>query len=981
MKKLLLLKILYSIIGLLLLYSVLGFWVLPKILTSQLPSLAKEELNRDLQFDDLNFNPFSMELDITGFRVKKIGVNSFFNFQHFYINIAVLRSIADLTFTIDEIQLNQPNVFVIRDKHGVFNFNDVLERLASKDKDGPKKQEDASTDPFPVTILQMAISDGKLSWIDDFYSHAQKEDIYPINLKIDNFTTVPQKQSQLDIIISTASGGRLEWQGEIELFPFSSSGHIKLVEIDFHRIWELFLQDHVKFDLTKGTEIFEADYELKNATEGMQLLVNNAHFHIQNFQLTEKDSVDPLITIPDFKISGIAVNLLRKTVGINSISATDAHFKTWLNTDGSVNYQSLFSSSTNDTAPSQQSNTEDTNKEESWQVNVKQLALNNFSLDFMDKSLSKPAKLNITSFNFSSHNLNINPRTSIPFNLDLTLNDKGKLNIEGSTVLEPLEAKVQVNASNIGIKEFQPYIASAVKLDIISGLFNIKTNVTMAQLEGKPLAIGIMGDSSISNLVTRDQITNKDFLKWKQLSLENIDINLAKNSFLIDKIKLEEPYVKFLIKKDKSTNINDIVVKSTKKSDDNAVIKAENSKQPKTTFKINKVEFLKGSTNFSDLSLILPFSAHIKQLSGSVKDISSTQNTVTKIAMAGLVAGISPVNIKGNINPDKGNSELTLDFNSMPLPLATPYMAEFAGRKVEKGNMSLALSYKIKNNKLTSSNKLLIDQLVLGDEVEHPNAVSLPLDLAIALLKDGDGKIALDVPIKGSLDDPQFSVSGVIVDALVNVITKIISSPFNTIASLIGSDEDISKISFSAGKVILTESQRTKLDGLSTALMERPLLNLEIKGIAFSEQDWPLLQAEALDKQLLQIKADQLNRENDKKILAEHVTLTAKEYQNLLADLFIQKYPQLADRSLFGKPRLLDPAMGDFYTIAKRKLAAAIPPDLLRLQQLAKQRAQAIAKYLVDKGIPVGKIFLLNVNVESKSADATLASTLTLMVN
>ncbi|MCK5478523.1 MAG: DUF748 domain-containing protein, partial [Methylococcales bacterium] len=277
MKKSIIKIVFFSILGFLLLYSLLGFWVLPKVLSSQLPSLAKEQLNRDLQFDDLQFNPFSMELDIKGFKVKKIGVNSFFNFQRFYINIAVLQSIVNLTLTIDEIQLNQPNLFVIRDKHGVFNFNDVLARLEPEDQENQKNQEDSSTDAFPVTILQMAISDGTLSWRDDFYSHAQKEDIYPINLNIDNFTTVPQKQSQLDIIISTTSGGRLEWKGKIELFPFYSSGHIKLVEVGFHRVWELFLQDNVNFDLLHGTETFEGEYELTDTAKGMQLLVKNAH--------------------------------------------------------------------------------------------------------------------------------------------------------------------------------------------------------------------------------------------------------------------------------------------------------------------------------------------------------------------------------------------------------------------------------------------------------------------------------------------------------------------------------------------------------------------------------------------------------------------------------------------------------------------------------------------------------------------------------
>jgi outer membrane protein OmpA-like peptidoglycan-associated protein len=371
----------------------------------------------------------------------------------------------------------------------------------------------------------------------------------------------------------------------------------------------------------------------------------------------------------------------------------------------------------------------------------------------------------------------------------------------------------------------------------------------------------------------------------------------------------------------------------------------------------------------------------MNQLKGTVKGISSEKNTVTNIAMDGRVGGLSPVKIIGKINPDKGDSELSLDFKSLSLPLVTPYMAEFAGRRIEKGNMSLKLKYKIVNNQLSASNEILIDQLVLGEEVEHENAVSLPLDFAIALLQDSDGKIALDVPITGNLENPEFSVAAIVTDALINVITKVISSPFNAIASLIGSDEDISKVMFSSGDTVLDDKQKKKLDGLAEALSKRPGLKLEITGTAFSQYDWPQLQAEALDKQLLQIRVDELNQDSKKKISEKDVTLTKDEYDRLLADVFIQKFPELAERSLFGTPQLKDPEMGDFYQIANTRLAAIIPPDPLRLQQLATVRAKSVAKYLVEKDVVIERIFLLDVDVDPKDSDDTIATILNLAVD
>ncbi|MCK5121336.1 MAG: DUF748 domain-containing protein, partial [Methylococcales bacterium] len=406
-----------------------------------------------------------------------------------------------------------------------------------------------------------------------------------------------------------------------------------------------------------------------------------------------------------------------------------------------------------------------------------------------------------------------------------------------------------------------------------------------------------------------------------------------------------------------------------------------NTENSKPSFKIAHIQINEGTSDFSDMSLILPFSAHINHLKGSVKGISSKQKAVINIALNGRVENLAPVIIKGKISPQQGNSEIKLDFKSMPLPLMTPYMAEFAGRKIEKGNMSLGLQYKIHNKQLTASNNLLIDQLVLGDEVENPEAVSLPLGLAIALLQDADGKIKLAVPITGNLDNPEFSVSSIITDALVNVLTKIVTSPFNAIASLIDSDEDISKIVFSPGKTTLDSKQQDKLNALVGALAKRPALQLEIKGAAFSETDWPHLQAEALDKQISQMRADEINKNSKKKVLPEHLPHSNKDYQRLLADLFIQKFPKLGDRSLFGTPHLISSETGEFYSVAKTKLAKLIPPNSQRLHELAVSRAQAIAKHLADKKIAIERVFLLDVDIDPKDSDNKFAATLNLTVN
>ncbi len=957
------------------LYAILGFFVLPAVLTDQIPKLAKEHINRDVHTKEIKFNPFSLEFTLKGFQIDEHDGNAFVKFEEFYTNVAVIDSLLDLSLKIDEVLLKSPFISVKRDSKADFNFSDLI----SQEEKPKEKEEPGSDEIFPITIAKIAISEGKISWSDNLHGKVHQENIQPLNLSVTNFTTIVDKQSKLGFSLKFASGGQFDWQGDLTLNPLHSSGHIELNNVDFHRVWELFLQPSVNFTIAKGSELIKADYQLDASGEEMQLLVNNADISLLDIQLAGKTAKETLINIPEFKISGISLDLLKQNVEINEISSKNAKFKAWLNTDGSLNYQQLFApvnDSTPKTSPAPVS-AEDNSKP--WNVLVKKLEVNEYGFSFTDKTLSPPHSTTLSSINLSSSKLTTKQGVALPFDLALLLNKSGSLKVKGNAVLEPLSSNIQLTIGNIALKDFQPYVSQFARLDILSGLFNVNANIALKQQKDMPLAVTFKGDSHIDKLHTRDQISNKDFVNWKRLSLNKIDLDVAANRYDIGSIKIDQPYARILIRKDKSINITDIAIEKDKAK------KAAENKQPaeegmtdKPSFKIARFSMANGVMDFTDKSLILPFAAHIKHLKGSVKGISSKKNATIKVALDGRVADFAPVTIKGKITPDRGNSDFKIAFDSMPLPLMTPYMAEFAGRKIEKGNMTLKFEYKIKNKELTASNNLLIDQLVLGDEVENPDAVSLPLGLAIALLQDGDGKIILDVPVTGDLDNPEFSVGSIIVDALVNVLTKIIASPFNAIASLIGSDEDISKVEFTAGEAVLDEKQLKKLDGLAAALTERPALKLEIKGAAYSKQDWPQMQVAALDKQILQLRADELTKDGNKDAIPKQLAHSDKEYQRLLADLFISKFPDLADRSLFGTPRLINSETENFYEVAQNKLASMISPNNQELHKLAASRAKAIAKHLVEKKIEIKRVFLLDVAIDPENEDDLISSSLNL---
>lgn len=758
--------------------------------------------------------------------------------------------------------------------------------------------------------------------------------------------------------------------------------------------------------------LLETAYQFDKTATAAEFTLNNGKFDFHDLLLTELGNNTALIKVPTFAVAEANVDLKNREVNIASVSAKNAEFQTWLNPDGTFNYQKLiatpqgkkvqatrpnyatartvdFKEDVKTTVTVAKTAAAPIKPEKDWQVKVNNLTLTNFGVTFTDKTHKKPVIMTAKPINVKIENLVNNPKARIPFQLDMGLNKTGTLKVKGGAVLAPFAAQADIDIKNIALEKLQPYIDKLAKVDLIEGNFNLKGHVDVKQPPNKPVDLKFKGNTNIAELTTRDQIANKDLIKWRNLTLKNMSVDLLANRYSADTLLIEKPYAKVTIRKDKTINYSDLMItdksanpKSTKAVSSSTKSAHSSSPSKAPIFKLAKVKIVDGSSDFADLSLLLPFAAQIKSLDGGADGISSEQKSTIKIALKGSAYDLAPVDIKGEISPYLGNYNIDLDFDGLPMPLVTPYMVQFAGYKIEKGKLTLGLKYQVEKNKLNASNKILIDQLELGEQVENPDAVSLPLDLAITLLKDSEGKIKLDVPLTGSLEDPKFSMGGIIWDALINVLTKIVTSPFSALASLAGSDEDLSAVAFAAGSHTLDGKEMGKLDGVAKALNEKTALNLEIKGAAFEDADWAALQDEALWDQLKKRKAAELSKDEGKKVRAEYIELEGDDYNDVLADAFIEKFPAMAEKSMLGTPKLINSDAGDFYQVAYQKMSEAIKPEPERLKSLANDRAQAIANYLVKKaGIANSRVFILDSAVNPKRETKEIVSALSLKTN
>lgn len=733
--------------------------------------------------------------------------------------------------------------------------------------------------------------------------------------------------------------------------------------------------DHLKVGLKPHTERLEAELSRLTAAADltvapdMAILLEKGKIDLGNFRFGTASQDAELINIPSITVSGIKADTAKQRINIASVASKDAKLKAWLNPDGQFNYLALFGDESTEAAdpipaPDRQP----------WRFALDSFTLDGYRIDFTDKTQKTPVSLSLSGLSVGIEHLTDQTDQKLPVRLHTKVNETGSVDVKGRLAPAPLSADLDINIDAIALKTFQPYLENQVRLDLIDGDFSAQGQVALAIDEQEELDLKFHGDSQIDRLVTRDQIERRDFVKWRKLDLGRISIDLAANRFALADIRFDWPYLRVLIKKDGTTNFSDIIVAA----ETSEPVKSETEAAKPVHYHIGRIEVIRGLSDFADYSLILPFVTRMNNLDGVVSGISSQPGAIAELSLQGKVYNLADVGISGNYQLDSGDSAIELNFKNMPLPFVTPYMVQFAGYRIERGQMSLDLKYSIEQGQLNAHNNLFIDQFTLGERVDHPDAVSLPMNLAIALLKDSRGQIHIDLPITGSLDDPEFSVGALVRRALGNLIRNIATSPFRAIASMFGAEQDLSTISFAPGSTTLDKDEQAKLDALAQALLDRLSLRIEIRGAAFEKYDWPALRSEALTDQLKSMRARELRAEG-RRVRAEYITLSEDEEQRLLAQLFIEEFPMLAEYSFFGRPRLKDPDQGDFYEIARKTLEATLVPDQQRLNDLAVRRAGAIQNYLIaEGGIPGNRIFLLATELNPVRKEPGITTTLSL---
>ena len=993
------------------LYALAGFVLVPRILRSAVLEDIPKTLGVTPTVGEIRFNPFTLELEINNFSLAAPSGEKLLGLGRLFVDFE-LSSIWQRAYTFAHIDVDAPYVNAIVARDGRLNLLQLSPKTPAA-KPPEKKQ------ALPnIRIGSFKVSKGAVSYADRSRPTAFAARLEPINFELVNFTTGVDG-GRFTFTGASKIGERVEWHGHVSVQPIESDGEFQINGLRVRTIWE-YLEDRLSFAVNSGTVDLNATYKF-SLQDAVDLHATVARIAVNDLAVRPKESDVDWITVPSLVLSGTTVDLQKRQAHIDSLSLTGVKLLTWLQRDGSFNLLDLARSAPGAAgAPLSASGvvTPGTGAVtpgagpasggSPWTFDLREFALRDASISAEDRRMSPAVKVLLAPLSLTVGGASSDLTKPVAVNFDTRINDAGTLQVSGDVTPQPLSAGVTVKLDGIDLKAVQPYIAQHTSMSLLSGRLNGDAKVRYGATTP---ALEITGNFSVTALHTVDNALHDDFMNWERLELSGVTFQHAPDRLDIRQVMARKLYARVIIEPDTSLNVTRVLAgpgatlvapaapggaptAATADTPESAPNEQAPNKAPNKAatnpvsvraatpmpMDIRKIVLHASQANFADLSVQPNFATGIQSIEGTVLGLSSKADSRAKVDIHGAVDAFSPVAITGDVNVLSAAlyTDLSLSFRNMELSTFNPYSGKFAGYNITKGKLTTELHYKVAGRKLDAQHHISIDQLEFGAKTASKDAVSLPIKLAVALLKDRNGVIELDIPVTGTLDDPKFRLGPIIWKVFLNILEKAVTAPFALLGALFGGGPDLQFIDFRPGAADLDAAAADKARGMVKALNERPQLNIEVPIASVNGLDRPAL---ARAQFLTQVREAQAEKAGHKKMAA------APEFEQLDAVAKVELLTHLYAKNLGGEPKFPESITGlkakpelaaakvDFLEQALREHIAVGDADLAALGQ---QRAMALQQALLTgTTVDPARVFLV-VNDKAKNQDGQVRLELTL---
>ena len=971
------------------LYAAAGFLLVPRLLSSGVRDYVASHYHRQAELGAVTFNPFTLELNVERFALPDADGAPLAGFERLYVDVKLL-SLLRGRLDFAAITLDAPRARLVRRADGRINLMDLVPP--------PDPAPQPAAEPPRLRIDELAIRGGEASFVDKSGRTALDVALKPITFTLHNFSTRSEGNAYQFAARST-QGETLEWQGTFGFDPIlESRGTFKIERVQARTVAEV-AASALPVELAKGEFGLSGSYEVAERGRDLALVVRVTELLCTDVVLRAPGEQNSWVQFARIAVTGTTLDAAKQSVDVEHVLIDRPVITEWRERDGTLYLPRLVRAALTASAapvaapapaPAPGSAAAGGTATRAWTLRVPDIRLTGGDLAFEDRVPARPATFHVAPFDATVGGFAIPAAGPLAVTVDAHVNDGGRVVAKGTVSFDPLTASFALDATNLGLAVLQPYVESATAMTIREGTASAKGTVTA----GAGGAVGFKGDASVDGLRTVDNALEEDFVKWRSVRLLGIRAQSTPLSLRIRELQAREPYLRVIIGSNGLTNLSAVlkphtpppVLTPSPAAAGSTTLVATLPEAPVAAaappaakggaggrappaatalpLEIGLVRIANGTMNFSDFSIKPNVVTGIEELNGTIKGLSGKPDARADIAIEGKVDRYAPVSITGQVNflSAIAYTNVKMSFKNVELGVLSPYSGRFAGYQIDKGKLSVDLHYLVENRKLTADHRVIVNQLQLGERVESPEATHLPVKLAIALLKDRNGVIDLDLPVTGSLDDPQFRLGPIVWKVVVNLIEKAVTAPFALLGRLFGGGEELSYIDFPAGSAALDEATRGKVAGLVKALDSRPGLNVDLPQVAAPALDGAALADQKWHADLVARAARRLGAHAAEAGAVDRLLATPKDYRALLEDLYKEA---LGHRAEVPAPEVAKGAAPPDPTAAaigwlEGQLKPRYTPAPADLDALGQARANAVQSALLDgTGIDPSRVFII----------------------
>lgn len=627
-----------------------------------------------------------------------------------------------------------------------------------------------------------------------------------------------------------------------------------------------------------------------------------------------------------------------------------------------------------------------------WHAAIERVQLTGWPFSYTDRGLQPALAVRGEVVEAAAQQVDSSGKEPAQLAARLRVGDKGTLDAKATIRNLGADTQGELRVDSLALAPLQPLLARHTLLTLESGTLSASAKLSVATAGDKPPVVRASGDAGVADLLVNEADTRDRFVSWKSLKAAGISYDGARSRLAIRQIDIDEPGAKIVIFENREVNLARVMrpaagdssgkpaadARPEATAETRADARRDAGAEPALRTRIGRVVMQRGVVDFADLSLALPFSTRIVNFRGSVVDIASDPDRRSQVQAAGEIEPFGSARVEGALQPfdPKRFLDLKVVFTNVEMPPFSPYAVTFAGRRIADGKLWLDLEYKIADGQLAGDNKIRLADFKLGERVESKGAFDLPLDLAVALLTDEEGRIDLAVPVRGDVGDPKFDIGALVVQAVFNVIKRIVTAPFRAIGRLLGGGNDaaVAQIDFEPGSAAIRPEVRERLQAVASAINKRPQLKIVVPAPYDEQADGRALRERRVRVELAKALGEQPPPEGDE---LPPLAYGSRSTQRELARLYGQYAGEEAARKMLERadaaaaapaaPPASGPAAGgggrgaarearaQIYEEMYERSIAAAPLDAGALAALAGQRARAVRELLVGPGAVPGE--------------------------